>query len=125
MRKSNLILMTALLAVLTVLLTYDYFPSLVQHFTIPKPLLLSLIVAILFANIIINRNKKDNRKELIIYQSVSIVYSLLLLLTFTSLGGESQFGISLDNPFFWIVVAVGLFELYRTHRKYVTDRYGD
>lgn len=116
MKKLNFALMLLMLLSVTVLLAYDFFPTFNNLIIIPKPLLITLIIIIVLVSIFSNRTQKEDSREIIRYQIITLLYLFMLVILFTILGGTSQVGIALRNPILWIV-AISLFEIFQQQKK--------
>ncbi|MCM3709469.1 hypothetical protein [Sporosarcina luteola] len=121
MKHKNWILSGVILLSTTLLMAYDFFPELNGFFQLPKPLFLGLILTFLFAGFFINRFQEDSfPKSDLLWQVMLTSYLLLLIIGFTLLGGESQVGISLSNPFLWIVLLITFFDIAKQYKKMKT-----
>ena len=117
MKKINVFIIVLLLLALTTLLAYDFFPDLIEFIYLPKSLVVALLIIIGIFSIFSSRFQKDNSRITLLWQMVSLVYLLLLIVVFTVLGGISQVGISLKNQVFWIVIATSIYEIYEQNKK--------
>lgn len=97
------------IAAMTYLLAVDYFPHLVG-FAMGKWIALG-VIAILFLSGGIAVNKEDNKRLEAKWMLVSTVYIIVLLFVLPMLGGESTMGISLDNPFVWLLLGVTVVQM--------------
>jgi phosphatidylglycerophosphatase A len=117
MKKSNFAQMLLVLLAMTVLLAYDFFPAVNNLISISKPLLITLIIIIVLVSIFSNRTQKEDTKEILRYQVITLLYLFMLIVSFTILGGTSQVGITLRNPVLWIVIAISVFEIFQQKKK--------
>ena len=117
MKKSNFAQMLLVLLAMTVLLAYDFFPTFNNLISISKPLLITLIIIIVLVSIFSNRTQKEDSKEILRYQIITLLYLFMLIVSFTILGGTSQVGITLRNPVLWIVIVLSVFEIFQQKKK--------
>ncbi|MCM3636265.1 hypothetical protein M3152_00935 [Sporosarcina luteola] len=120
MKHKNWILSGFILLPITLLMAYDFFPELNGFLQLSKPLLIGLILIFLFSGFFINRFQKASLKSDLLWQVILTSYLLLLLIAYTLLGGESQVGISLSNPFLWIVLLITFFDIAKQYKKMKT-----
>lgn len=115
--KFKLVGITALV-VLTLLLIYDFFPKLISYIYIPKSMLLGLILLTFLIGIFMSHfHKSDSSRITLIWQVVSLAYVFALILIFTFVGGVSQVGLSLSDPFLWIVFLISIFDIVKGYKK--------
>lgn len=97
---------------LSILLVYDFFPSLQNIFYIPRSLLIALmlIAIVLFAN-------KNKEKTSVKFKVFITVYLLALTALLTALGGHSLSGISIKNPLIWMIAIVTVLEGFKTKKQ--------
>lgn len=108
---------------ITLLMVYDFFPELNGFIQISKPVFIGLVLLILFSGFFLNRTNKESSPKLdLIRQVILSSYLLVLIVTFTLLGGVSQVGISLSNPFLWIVLMITLYEYIKQYKKMKTSQ---
>ena len=117
MKKTNVFIIVLLLLSMTTLLAYDFFPDLIEFIYLPKSILVGLLIIIVVFSIFSNRFQKDNSRIILLWQMVSMLYLLSLVVVFTVLGGISQVGISLNNPVLWIVIVISIYEIYEQNKK--------
>lgn len=121
MKHKNWILFGGILLSITFLIANDFFPELNEVLQLPKPLFIGLILIFLFAGFFISRfQKASSPKSDLLWQVLLTSYLLLVILAFTLLGGESQVGISLSNPFLWIVLLFSFFDIAKQYKKLKT-----
>ncbi|WP_262174698.1 hypothetical protein [Saccharococcus sp. Marseille-Q5394] len=120
MKHKNWILSGFILLPITLLMAYDFFPELNGFLQLSKPLLIGLILIFLFSGFFINRFQKASLKSDLLWQVILTFYLLLLIIAYTLLGGESQVGISLSNPFLWIVLLITFFDIAKQYKKMKT-----
>jgi len=106
-----------MLLTMTTLLAYDFFPDLLEFFYLPKSILFALLIIIVIFSIFANRFQKDDSRIILLWQIVSTLYLLSLIVVFTVLGGISQVGISLKSPVLWIVIGISIYEIYKQNKK--------
>lgn len=117
MKKTNVSISVLSLLSITTLLAYDFFPNLIQIIYLPKSILVALLIISVIISIFSNRFQKDNSRIILIWQMVSMLYLLSLIVVFTVLGGVSQVGISLNSPILWIVIVISIYEIYAQNKK--------
>lgn len=117
MKKTNVLIIVLMLLTMTTLLAYDFFPDLLEFFYLPKSILLALLIIIVIFSIFANRLQKENSRIILLWQIVSTLYLLSLIVLFTVLGGISQVGISLKSPVLWIVIVISIYEIYKQNNK--------
>lgn len=117
MKKTNVFIIVLVLLTMTTLLAYDFFPDLLEFFYLPKSILFALLIIIVIFSIFANRFQKDNTRIILLWQIVSTLYLLSLVVVFTVLGGISQVGISLKSPVLWIVIVISIYEIYKQNKK--------
>lgn len=106
---------------ITLLMVYDFFPELNGFIQIPKPVFIGLVLLILFSGFFLNRNNSESSpKSDLIRQVILTSYLIILIVVFTLLGGISQVGISLSNPFLWIVLMITVYEHMKQYKKMKT-----
>ena len=103
--------------VFTLLVVYDYFPTISLADAIPKGVLSSLILVILAVSLLFKRYRETNNKEIFQWQIFFTIYILLLLGLLTALGGQSTSGVAFDNGVLWIVLLLSLFDIYSQWKK--------
>lgn len=101
----------------TLLLAYDYFPTLSQMVPVPKILLIFLIPGLFLISRILNRKNSVDIKTALKEQVLFTFYVLFLIGLFTILGGESSVGISFSNGIFWLVLFISLIEMFMEWKK--------
>lgn len=84
----------------TLLFLYDYFPNIPLAKSIPKGVLIALILGLFFFSLIFKKYRDANNKEILRWQIFSTIYILFLIGVFTFLGGQSSSGIAFDNVFY-------------------------
>ncbi|MBU0906233.1 MAG: hypothetical protein KKF57_13655 [Firmicutes bacterium] len=117
MKKTNIFIIVLMLLTMTTLLAYDFFPDLLEFFYLPKSILFALLIIIVIFSIFANRFQKDDSRIILLWQIVSTLYLLSLIVVFTVLGGISQVGISLKSPVLWIVIGISIYEIYKQNKK--------
>ena len=107
------------LIAMTLLIVYDFFPKLNGFIQIPKPVFIGFVLLTLFSGIFFNRNNKSESsvKSDLIRQVIFTSYLIVLILVFTLLGGNSQVGISLSNPFLWIALMITVYDHMKQYKK--------
>ena len=117
MRSRHLFLMGLIALPLTLLMAYDFFPSFSSLLSVPKPILIGLLLLILLVGFLINRIQKDVSPKISFWcQVVFSSYLLVLLFVFTLFGGISQVGISLSSPVVWILLVISFFEIIKEYK---------
>ncbi|PIC87159.1 hypothetical protein CSV72_04055 [Sporosarcina sp. P20a] len=97
------------LTALTLLLIYDFFPKLISFINIPKSILIVLILVIALIGLFMNRPQKENVPRFNpLWQIILLAYFIALIMIFTLMGGVSQVGLSLTNPFLWIMFFISI-----------------
>ena len=97
------------LAALTLLLIYDFFPKLISFINIPKSILIVLILVITLIGLFMNRPQKEDVPRFNpLWQIIVLAYFIALIMIFTLIGGISQVGLSLTNPFLWIMFFISI-----------------
>ncbi|MFD1928413.1 hypothetical protein ACFSFY_10150 [Sporosarcina siberiensis] len=115
--KFKLLGITALV-LLTFLMIYDFFPKFISYIYIPKSMLLGLILLTFLIGIFMSHfDKGDSSKVTLIWQVVSLAYLFALIMIFTLVGGVSQVGLSLTDPFLWIVFFISIFDIVKGYKK--------
>lgn len=114
----NRIILTAVLLLITVLLIIDYFPELINVELNSNFILVAFLLAIA-VSLIVNRKENDrvHLKITLQWQVLVIVYVLLLVSILSILGGSSDTVISLTNVFFWLAIAISVFDAYKTYTE--------
>ncbi|MDQ0271740.1 hypothetical protein J2S17_003628 [Cytobacillus purgationiresistens] len=101
----------------TLLFLYDYFPNTLLANSIPKGVLVALILGLFLFSLLFKKYRDTNNKEILKWEILSTIYILFLMGLFTILGGQSSSGISFDNGFLWIVLMISLFEIFSQWKK--------
>lgn len=96
-------------ALLTVLLTYDYFDFLPSIFTIPHYLIIGIFIGLVIVSIFVERKKETTSS--LWWRFVGIVYITVLIFVFTLLGGESTVGLSFSSGWLWVVIGISLIDI--------------
>lgn len=113
------------LAALTLLLIYDFFPKLIPFINIPKSILIGLILLITVISLFMNRPQKEDVSRFNpLWQVILLTYFFSLIIIFTLMGGISQVGLSISNPFLWIVFFISIFDIVKGYKKIRADLLG-
>lgn len=102
---------------ITMLLIFDYFPNLPLAISIPKGVLILLIIVLFMFSILFRRYKNPSSLEIFKWQVLSTIYLLFLMVLLTILGGKSTVGIAFTNFFLWIALLLVAFELFSQWKK--------
>lgn len=105
-----------LLINLSLLLINDYFPGTLASLGIPSWALFAVMAAMIVLSALRLQPQRD-KKFLLVFPLVSVVFPVALLFILTALGGESASGLSLTSPILWIGVLVTLGMFRRTYKK--------
>lgn len=102
---------------LSILLIYDFFPSLQNIFYIPRSLLIALMLIAIVLFAIINYTNKNKEKTSVKFKVFFTIYLLALTALLTVLGGHSLSGISIKNPLIWMIAIVTVLEGFKTKKQ--------
>ncbi|MGE7690131.1 hypothetical protein ACQKMI_13120 [Lysinibacillus sp. NPDC097214] len=102
----------------TLLFVLDYFPNIPLADSIPKGVLIALILGLFIFSLIFKKDRDINNKEILQWQIFLTIYILLIMGILTILGGQSSSGIAFDNGVFWIVLLISLFDIYSQYKKF-------
>ncbi len=115
------LLIFSALAVLTLWLITDFFPSTLNTLGISTWLILAALACLVIAIFITpsgdGQPPERGRHGKLIYTAIGLGYPLLLMVLLTLLGGESTTGYSLASPPTWITVAIFLWFSYSDDKK--------
>lgn len=104
--------------ILILLIIYDFFPGLNLSVYIPKPILIGLMLLTVLISIFRNGFQKDQfTQENLKRQIITVGYLFALIIILTLAGGVSQVGISLMNPFLWIVLVISIFDIGKGYKR--------
>ncbi|MDW0109682.1 hypothetical protein [Sporosarcina aquimarina] len=102
----------------TIVIAYDFFPKLNEIVTIPRPVVMLLLLLIVSLGFFVTKLRKDHSaKSNFVWHVAFMSYLFGLILIFTLLGGISQVGLSLSSPALWLVIAISVVELVREYKK--------
>ncbi|WP_323646841.1 hypothetical protein [Lysinibacillus xylanilyticus] len=101
----------------TLLFILDYFPNIPLGDSIPKGVLISLILGLFIFSLIFKKYRDINNKEILQWQIFSTIYILLIMGILTILGGQSSSGIAIDDGILWILLLISLFDIYSQYKK--------
>ncbi|SET93685.1 hypothetical protein SAMN05421676_11181 [Salinibacillus kushneri] len=114
MNKKSVIFGIIAILLLTLLMILDFFPQLVFAGYVKGALFWVLLVALAVSIIISGRNQKNHH----FIESVLIfIYLIALILLLTGLGGESARGFSPDQSGFWVIIFIGIIEIYAQWKR--------
>jgi hypothetical protein len=103
MKKLELPLFSSYIIVLTWFFYIDYFPNSQLAHIVPKTIVLVILIVLLALGLFVPnfRNPKSliGRKKNLIFQIVIFGYLLILMIILALLGGYSQSGLYIGNPF--------------------------
>lgn len=99
-----------MLMVVTYLLVQDYFPQL-MGFAMGKWIAVAVIAVLFLSGGFAAKRKKDEKSQAL-WMLGSTFYLLALLIVLPLLGGTSSMGISLSNPFIWLLLAITAVQIY-------------
>lgn len=102
---------------ITMLLIFDYFPNLPLASSIPKSVLILLIIVLFMFSILFRRYINPSSLEIFKWQVLSTLYLIFLMVLLTILGGKSTVGIAFTNVFLWIALLLVAYELYSQWKK--------
>lgn len=103
---------------LTLLIIHDFFPGLNLSVYIPKPILIGLMLLTVLISIFRNGFQKDQfTQDNLKWQIITVGYLFALIIILTLAGGVSQVGLSLTNPFLWIVLVISIFDIVNGYKK--------
>lgn len=103
---------------LSLLMAYDFFPKFNDFLFLLKPMQIGLLLLLILLGFFTKHIQKEKSAQPSFWWNVGLLsYLLCLIVVFTLLGGESKVGISLSNPFLWIVVALSAFEIKKEYKK--------
>lgn len=102
---------------LTIIIAYDYFPNVSRMVTIPKLVIIFLLIDLLFISMLFEWKIRVDDKDALKWQVFITTYILFLMGLFTVLGGQSTVGMSFDNGFFWIVLFISLLKIISLWKK--------
>ncbi|WP_434400462.1 hypothetical protein M1Q06_15235 [Planococcus sp. 11815] len=115
------LLIFSALAVLTLWLITDFFPSTLDTLGLSTWLILAVLACLVIAIFITpsgdGQPPERGRHGKLIYTAIGLGYPLLLMVLLTLLGGESTTGYSLASPPTWITVAIFLWFSYSDDKK--------
>lgn len=110
------------LVALTLLLIYDSFPKLISYIYIPKSILIGLILLIFLISFIMSYfQKEDVSRFNPLLHILLLTYFFALIIIFTIAGGISQVGLSVTNPFVWIMFFITIIAIVKEYKKIKAD----
>ncbi|PJN89340.1 hypothetical protein [Bacillus sp. mrc49] len=101
--------------VITCLLVFDFFPSILPNIILPK-IILGLLIGF-YLSLLLKKERHADHRAKFKEQMLSTLYLLFLIGLLTALGGKSSVGISFDNAFLWLVLLLPCFQIYLNWRK--------
>ncbi len=101
----------------TLLFVSDYFPNVPLADSIPKGVLIALVLGLFLFSLMFKKYRDTNNKEILKWQIFLTIYILFLMGLFTILGEQSSSGIAFDNGFLWLVLLISLFEMHSQWKK--------
>lgn len=106
------------LLLITLLLIFDFFPSIINFQLNNNFTLIAFIILILVSLIVSKTNDKTtDLKQIFRWQLITPIYLFILVFILTILSGNSDTGISLNNNILWIVIILTFVEAFRTYGK--------
>ena len=102
---------------ISLLLVFDYFPNLSFASSIPKSVLILLIIVLFIFSILFRRYINPSSLEIFKWQMLSTIYLLFLMVLLTILGGKSIVGIAFTNVFLWIALLLTSYEMFSQWKK--------
>ncbi|MGG0644550.1 hypothetical protein ABE021_11475 [Sporosarcina gallistercoris] len=98
----------------TIIMAYDFFPGLNNLLSVPKQVIILLMLLIVLLGFFVTRLRKTHSpKSDLLWSAAFMSYLFVLILVFTLIGGVSQVGLSLSSPVLWLVIAISVIELIR------------
>jgi predicted CDP-diglyceride synthetase/phosphatidate cytidylyltransferase len=113
---------TFFLLCLTFLIVNDYFPETLLIHVVPLKTLRWLIIVVFILSVLFSRKKTHNKSSSLKWQIFILAYSLALIALLMALGGKSASGVSFNNIYFWIVLAISVFELIFQYKRVKRSR---
>lgn len=102
----------------TILIAYDFFPKLNIIVTIPRSVVMLLLLLIVTLGFLVTKLRKNHSaKSNFLWHVAFMSYLFGLILIFTLLGGTSHVGLSLSSPALWLVIAISVMELIREYKE--------
>lgn len=107
---------------LTLLIAYDFFPTLNDSLHIAKPVFFTMLLVILLAGFFSHRLEKNQSPKIGFWWQIFIMgYLLLLLVVFSLMGGVSQVGLSLSSPVLWMVLLISVYQAIKEYKSFLDD----
>ncbi len=107
----------------TILMCYDFFSEWTIWRLFPKWILLVIGFALLLFSVYPPTAAKDKLKHFYVEATV-MVYLVVCILALPYFGGHSTVGFSLNEPFFWIIVLLTVWQL-NSYRKRILKEMKD
>jgi len=122
MKKIEIPLFSSYIIVLTWFFYIDYFPDSALAELVPKTavlvVLLVLLVLGMFVPNFLNPSSVEGRKKNLIFQIVIFGYLLILMILLAVLGGYSQTGLYIGNPFILFLFMYAYSLIFYKWRKF-------
>ncbi|QHS22028.1 hypothetical protein GWK91_03295 [Virgibacillus sp. MSP4-1] len=114
MSKTSTISGIIALLLLTILIVLDFFPQWAFAEGMGDTMFWVLLIAMAISIVISGRHQKGHhfKESLFIF-----IYLIGLILLLTALGGDSVRGFSPDQTGFWVIIFIGIIEVYAQWKR--------